>query len=144
MNGVVGKSSVENPVRIFVKKIFCCCLVLTGREPGGSRGSGGFLVSSWTTSGPQSSQSPSSGRGPRPARSPRLRDTRLGSRPPRQRRESPGLVRIWWNRAEKYLADLTLQGADVVGPEPGLLGEGDILCVQIHFSTRTGDWLDTN
>ena len=103
MNGVVGKSSVENPVRIFVKKIFGCCLVLTGREPGGSRGSGGFLVSSWTTSGPQSSQSPSSSRGPRPARSPRLRDTRLGSRPPRQRRESPGLDRVWWGRTEEIL-----------------------------------------
>ena len=68
--------------------------VFTGREPEESRGSGVCLVSSWTTSGPQSSQSPSSGPGPRPGRSPRRRDTRLGSRPPRQRRESPGLC--WW------------------------------------------------
>ena len=143
MNGVVGESSVENPERIFVKKTVCCCLVFTGREPGGWRVSGGFLVSSWTTSGPRSSRSPSWGPWPRQAPSPRLRDTRRGSRPPRQRRASPGLERMWWARPEDngWADHLTLQGADVVGPEPGLLCQGDVVCVQIHgHDDETGDW----
>ena len=114
--------------------------MFTGREPGGSRGSGGFLVSSWTASGPQSSQSPSSGPGPQLGRSPRRRDTRLGSRPPRQRRESPGLGWDLMRELRGNTEELTLQGADVVGPEPGLLCEGNILCVQIHGHDQVWGW----
>ena len=131
VNRVVGKSSVENPENILISKIFLYWQILTGRGPQGWRESGEFLVSSWTASDPQSCQSPSWGPWPRPGRSPRRRGTTPGSRPPRQRRECPGLQR--GRSPGQHLGTLlTLQGADVVGPELGLLRQRDVLGVQIH------------